>query len=54
MAEAHPKKLARVQWRGLRVSLALMQLTHTDTNEALSGVPLHRESCAASPLRVVP
>jgi hypothetical protein len=33
------KKLERVQWRGLRVSLALLQLTHTGKVEALRSVP---------------
>jgi hypothetical protein len=31
MAQTHLKKLERVQWRRLRVSLALMQLTYTGT-----------------------
>jgi hypothetical protein len=39
MGETHLKKLEGVQWRGLRVSLALMQSTHTGKVEALSGVP---------------
>jgi hypothetical protein len=38
MTETHFKKLKRVQWRGLRVRLALTQSTHTDTVEALSDV----------------
>jgi hypothetical protein len=40
MAETHLKKLERVQWRGQRFSLALMQSTHMGKVEALSGVPL--------------
>jgi hypothetical protein len=36
----HFKKLQRVQWRALRISLGLMQSTHTGTVEVLSGVPL--------------
>jgi hypothetical protein len=39
MAETHLSKLERVQWRGLRVIFSVMQSTHTDTVEALSGVP---------------
>jgi hypothetical protein len=38
MAETHLEKLEGVHWRALRVSLALMQLTHMGTVEALSSV----------------
>jgi hypothetical protein len=33
MAVTHFKKLERVQWRALRISLGLMQSTHTGTVE---------------------
>jgi hypothetical protein len=39
MAVTHFKKLERVPWRALRISLGLMQSTHTGTVEVLSGVP---------------
>jgi hypothetical protein len=39
MAVTHFKKLERVQWRALRISLGLMQWTHTGTVEVLNGVP---------------
>jgi ribonuclease HI len=35
----HFKELERVQWRALRISLGLMQSTHTGTVEVVSGVP---------------
>jgi ribonuclease HI len=38
MAETHALKLKRIQWRGLRIALGLMQSTHTDTVEMLCGV----------------
>jgi ribonuclease HI len=38
MAETHIKKLERIQWRGLRIALGLMQSTHTGTVEILSGI----------------
>jgi hypothetical protein len=39
MAVTHFKKLERVQWHAPRISLGLMQSTHTGTVEVLSGVP---------------
>jgi hypothetical protein len=35
----HIKKLKRVQWRALRISLGLLQSTYTGTVKVLSGVP---------------